>query len=133
MPSAVEWFERVFGFRERAEARLTWSGGGTTWIEVGGGLLNIATPDGPRQVPGTSLLGLVMKVYVDNVDEHFARARAEGAKIISEPEDGFWGGRIYRALDLEGHVWEISQRGRECAANLWKLPAGLTRGVTSEH
>jgi uncharacterized glyoxalase superfamily protein PhnB len=29
---AVEWLERVFGFRERAEARLTWPSGGRTWI-----------------------------------------------------------------------------------------------------
>jgi len=34
-PRAVEWFERVFGFRERAEARLSWPGGSLTWIEVG--------------------------------------------------------------------------------------------------
>jgi len=35
LPRAIEWLERVFGFRERAEARLTWPGGGMTWIEVG--------------------------------------------------------------------------------------------------
>ncbi len=44
----------------------------------------------------------MMKVYVDHVDGHFARAKAEGATIVSEPRNGFWGGRIYRALDHEG-------------------------------
>jgi uncharacterized glyoxalase superfamily protein PhnB len=73
--------------------------------------------------------GVKMKVYVDNVDQHFARAKAEGATIISELQDGFWGGRIYRALDREGHQWEISQRGRDLAADRWELPPGLTRGV----
>jgi hypothetical protein len=34
LPRAVEWLQCVFGFRERAETRLTWPGGGMTWIEV---------------------------------------------------------------------------------------------------
>ncbi|EQD26074.1 glyoxalase/bleomycin resistance protein/dioxygenase [mine drainage metagenome] len=61
--------------------------------------------------------------------KHFAHAKAEGAKIVSEPEDGFWGGRIYRVLDHEGHQWEISQRGRDLAADRWQLPPGVTRGL----
>ena len=130
LPRAIEWLERVFGFRERADARLTWPGGGMTWIEVGSGLFNIATPD-ERWRPGSSTTtsGVVMKVYVEDVDKHFARAKAEGATIVSEPQDGFWGGRIYRAVDHEGHRWEISQRGRDLAADLWQLPPGVTRGV----
>src|SRR4029450_7715213 len=44
VPKAVEWLERVFGFRERADARLSWSGGGMTWIELEGGLVHVATP-----------------------------------------------------------------------------------------
>jgi uncharacterized glyoxalase superfamily protein PhnB len=71
-----------------------------------------------------------MKVYVEDVDRHFARAKAEGAKIIAEPQDGFWGGRTYRALDHEVHQWEISQRGRDLAAERWRLPPGVTRGVS---
>lgn len=130
LPRAIEWLERVFGFRERTEARLTWPRGGMTWIEVGNGLFNISTPDDTwRQAPGDAAPAFVMKVYVEDVDGHFARARAEGASIISDPQDGFWGGRVYRALDHEGHRWEISQRGRDLAANRWQLPPGVTRGV----
>jgi uncharacterized glyoxalase superfamily protein PhnB len=130
LPRAIEWFERVFGFRERAEARLTWPGGGMTWIEVGSGLFNIATPDETwRQESGAVAPGVVMKVYVDDIDKHFSRAKTEGAKIISEPQDGFWGGRIYRALDHEGHHWEIAQRGRDLAVDRWQLPPNVTRGV----
>jgi uncharacterized glyoxalase superfamily protein PhnB len=123
----VEWFERVFGFRERSEARLTWPGGGMAWIEVGSGLFKIAAliegSDADSATPG-----LMIKAYVDDVDQHYARAKAEGARIVRELEDEFWGGRIYRVLDLEGHVWEISQKGRDLAAERWELPPGLTRG-----
>ena len=130
LPRAIEWLERVLGFRERAEARLAWPGGGMTWIEVGSGLFNIATPNEAwRQDSSAAAPGVVMKVYVDDIDRHFSRARAEGAKVISEPEDGFWGGRIYRVLDHEGHQWEISQRGRDLAPGQWQLPPGVTRGL----
>ena len=131
IPTAVEWLERVFGFRERSDARLSWPGGGMTWFEVGDSLFHIGTPDdvwGLTSSPSQS--GFVMKVYVEDVDQHFARAKTEGATIVSKPQDGFWGGRVYRALDYEGHAWEISQRDRDLAAKLWQLPPGVMRGLS---
>jgi uncharacterized glyoxalase superfamily protein PhnB len=131
VPRAIAWLERVFGFRERTKARLKWPGGGMTWIEVGDSLFNISTPDETwRQTAGASAAGLVMKVYVDDLGSHFARAKHEGARIIAEPQDGFWGGQTYRVLDHEGHRWEISQRGRDLAVERWRLPPGVTRGVS---
>ena len=130
VPAAVEWLSRVFGFTERSDARLTWNGGSRTWMEIGDGLVNLASSGGhdlhsPRIAGGSSH---ALKIYVDDVDRHFAHAKAAGANIISEPEDGFWGGRIYRAVDLEGHHWVFSQKGRDLAANDWCLPPGLSRG-----
>jgi uncharacterized glyoxalase superfamily protein PhnB len=100
-------------------------------MERGGVLINLTTEGGhelrsPDSVGGISI-GL--KVYVDDLDEHFHQAKAAGATIVTEPEDGFWGGRIYRARDLEGHLWEFSQRGRDLAATDWRLPPGLKRGT----
>ena len=47
--------------------------------------------------------GLV--VYVDNVDAHYERARAAGARIDSQPVDQPYGQREYGARDPEGHRW----------------------------
>jgi uncharacterized glyoxalase superfamily protein PhnB len=44
-------------------------------------------------------------LQVDNADEHFARARAAGARIDSEPVDRPYGQREYGARDPEGHRW----------------------------
>jgi uncharacterized glyoxalase superfamily protein PhnB len=130
VPRAVEWLVRVFGFRERVEARLTWPTGCMTWLEVGDGLFNVSSHDEtwPHADSGATS-DVAMKVYVDDVDRHFVHAQAAGANIVSAPQDGFWGGRTYRALDPEGHRWEISQRGRDLAAERWRLPEGLIRGV----
>jgi uncharacterized glyoxalase superfamily protein PhnB len=47
-------------------------------------------------------------VYVDDVDAHFARARAAGATIVADPEETDFGQRIYHATDIEGHPWTFS-------------------------
>jgi MerR family transcriptional regulator, thiopeptide resistance regulator len=44
-------------------------------------------------------------VYVDDVDEHYERARAAGAVIDSQPIDQPYGQREYGARDIEGHRW----------------------------
>jgi len=51
--------------------------------------------------------GLTMGIYsiVDDVDAHFARAKAAGAVITREPVAQEYGGRDYVAKDPEGHVW----------------------------
>jgi uncharacterized glyoxalase superfamily protein PhnB len=131
VPRAVEWLSRAFGFRERSEARLSWTGGCLAWMELGDVLVSLSTAGGhelqsPETVGGVSV-GL--KVYVADVDKHFQQARAAGATILSEPEDGFWGGRVYRVKDLEGHHWEFSQSGADLDASAWRLPPGLKRGV----
>lgn len=48
-------------------------------------------------------------VYVDDVDGHFARAKHEGATIMSDIEDGP-PARRYRAEDFEGHRWMFMAR-----------------------
>lgn len=129
VPTAVEWLGCAFGFRERTGVRLSWAGGSMTWMEIGDSLINLSTAGG-HDLHSPNSVGRVsyaLKVYVDNIDMHFERAKAAGATIISEPEDGFWGGRIYRAMDLEGYHWEFSQRGRDFAAKNWKLPPGVKR------
>lgn len=50
-------------------------------------------------------------VYVDDLDAHYEQAKAAGARILSEIEDGP-PGRRYRAEDLEGHRWFFFQRDK---------------------
>ena len=129
--ASVAWLTYAFGFRERANFRLAWAGGGSAWLELDDGLINLVShgahglsrpqPEGPATVG--------LKIYVDDVDRHFLRAKAAGARILSEPADGFWGGRIYRVQDPDGHHWEFSQRGRDLAHDRWRLPPGVTMGA----
>jgi len=116
--AALEWLAKAFGFRERArhagpDGRLSHGE-----MEAGAGLVMLAspTPDyrSPRrhredceQARKWSAVSWIIDgvlVYVDDLDGHFKRAKAAGATILSDIEEGP-PGRRYRAEDLEGHRW----------------------------
>ncbi|MEU0400737.1 VOC family protein [Streptomyces sp. NPDC006197] len=46
-------------------------------------------------------------VRVDDVDEHHARAVAQGIEIVLPPTDQEYGARDYTARDAEGNVWSF--------------------------
>jgi uncharacterized glyoxalase superfamily protein PhnB len=60
-----------------------------------------------------------LSVYVPDVDAHYERARAAGARIVMGLRDQFWGDRTYEALDLEGHRWRFHQKLREVPREQW--------------
>jgi uncharacterized glyoxalase superfamily protein PhnB len=121
--AAMDWLARVFGFRERM--RMLGDDGRLAHgeMEAGDGVVMLATPtpdyEGPRQhrqacerarrwsaVPWV-IDGVL--VHVHDVEGHYARARREGATILSElAEEPHHHG--YRAEDLEGHRWMFAQR-----------------------
>jgi PhnB protein len=110
-PAAIDFLCQAFGFEERF--RLPGPGGTIGHAELvhGNGrdvLVMVATTwkaggmSSPRDLPAvhTQLL-----CYVDDVDAHYARAKAAGATLVGEPEDTTHGDRSYRAVDPEGHRW----------------------------
>ncbi|MEZ5648377.1 MAG: hypothetical protein R3E60_05460 [Alphaproteobacteria bacterium] len=46
-------------------------------------------------------------MIVENVDAHYARTKAAGAKILIDIKDEDYGGRGYSCFDIEGHVWSF--------------------------
>jgi uncharacterized glyoxalase superfamily protein PhnB len=121
-PAAMDWLVSAFGFRER-DRRMDESGRLTHGeLDTGGGLVMLATPsphyEGPalhRQHCETAARwqevpyivdGIL--VYIPDARAHFERARAAGARILSEPEEG---SPRYRVEDLEGHRWYFMERG----------------------
>ena len=62
----------------------------------------------------------------DGLDAHCEAARAAGARILAEPADQFYGSRVYRAMDPEGHVWNFAQLVREVPVEEMEAKTGLT-------
>ena len=46
-------------------------------------------------------------LVVDDVDDAYTRAMAEGADAVYPPEDTEWGTRRARLHDLDGHEWSL--------------------------
>jgi PhnB protein len=53
---------------------------------------------------------IVIYLYLDDVDGAIARAVAAGARILTPIEDQFWGDRMGRIVDPQGHVWNVASR-----------------------
>jgi uncharacterized glyoxalase superfamily protein PhnB len=117
--AALAWLERVFGFEttmaidgppeapEMGHYEMAIDGRGR--VMIGAEWTDFAKS--PASVGGAN----TQRVHVQltgSVDEHFARAKAEGAQIEKEPTDQFYGDRSYIAADLEGHRWTFAQRVR---------------------
>ena len=117
---ALAWLTEAFGFRERL--RYTEDDGTVTHaeLELGDGLVMLGDP-GPEYRSPKSLGSSthLVHVYVDDVDEHFHRAKEAGATIHSEPADQAYGDRRYDAEDPEGHRWSFAQRVRDVAPEDW--------------
>ncbi len=117
--AAMKWLERAFGLETTTlltdaqgnvgHAEMEFRGcsvsiGG----EFGGPLLGGVQMKSPQNLGGSGSQFLRVEL-AEGIDEHCERARAAGARIAAEPETQFYGARTYRALDLEGHVWNFNQ------------------------
>jgi uncharacterized glyoxalase superfamily protein PhnB len=108
---AIDWLCKAFGFEAKmvvpgdggtvAHAELTLSNAmimlGDAESEYGG---LVRPPKLPERVNTQGLY-----VIVENVDDHYARAKAAGAEIVLDLKTQDYGGRDYTCRDLEGHIW----------------------------
>ena len=109
--AAIEFLCAAFGFEKKA----VYEGGGGTIahaeLTLGNGMVMLGSVNesafGKLLMRPRDAGGVTMSVYaiVDDVDAHFARAKAAGAVVAREPVTQDYGGRDYIAKDPEGHVW----------------------------
>lgn len=60
-------------------------------------------------------------VYCEDVDALVAQAKKAGAEVLAAPEDVFWGDRIARLRDADGHTWTFATNVAEFDPS--KIPA----------
>jgi uncharacterized glyoxalase superfamily protein PhnB len=107
VPKAMDWLIAAFGF-EKIMLEPSGEGRHHGEIRLGTGVVFLGTADRqkwglatPGQA-GASTAGTFL--YIDEVDNHCAKARAAGAEIVNPVADQAYG-RTYWARDLEGHDW----------------------------
>lgn len=93
--AAAEWLVRVFGLRARHR-------------DLGALMLGDSVVILRQRASGTTPPSThAMYAYVDDIERHFAQARAGGATISTGVHKH--GDRFYVAEDLEGHQWTFAQ------------------------
>jgi uncharacterized glyoxalase superfamily protein PhnB len=108
--AASDFYQRAFGLEKRSElpgpdgkilhVELTWHDGLI--------MLGPECPTEPnRKAPASSGVPSPAGVYLycPDVDALCDRARKAGAKVVQSPTDMFWGDRMCRLEDPDGHVW----------------------------
>lgn len=109
---AIEFYRKAFGAKEIGRISMPDGSIAHAEIEIGGARLMLAEENkewgnlSPQTIGGTAT-GICL--YVENVDEVFARALKEGAKVDGgmEVKDQFYGDRSGSLLDPFGHKWMI--------------------------
>ena len=120
--SMIDWLCKAFGFTIRLKIPGKDGSIEHSELEFGDGLIMVATAEvkrawckSPKSLQGGNTQSLM--AYVDDVEAHFARAKAAGAKIVSEPKTvdygpEYWTDRGYECIDPEGHHWWFIERLR---------------------
>ena len=114
--AALAFLTGPFGFRERY--RMEGPDGRIAHAEVetgDRGIIMLGAPGegykNPKNLGAKATASIY--VYVDDVDEHYARAKEAGATILREPQDQFYGDRNYGVSDPEGHEWYFATHVRD--------------------
>jgi uncharacterized glyoxalase superfamily protein PhnB len=110
--AAARWLADAFGFEPVTDLPqgadpIAAGEYGDPWIEfrVGNAVLNVFKLEGERAAAAPTH---VPWVYVDDLEAHFANAKAGGATIVEEIQS-YPGSSVYVADDLEGNRWTFSQ------------------------
>jgi uncharacterized glyoxalase superfamily protein PhnB len=139
--AALRWLEKAFGFETSmlvtdAEGKV-----GHAEMKLGDGHIGVgaefgaADLIGPAQMRSPASLGgqgtqFIRIALESGIDAHCARAEAAGARITQKPADQFYGARVYRALDPEGHVWNFDQTIADMSNADMEKASGLTITVS---
>jgi uncharacterized glyoxalase superfamily protein PhnB len=114
--AAIQWLSSVFGFAEHY--RYGESSGaqmhlGDAWIMVRQARPGELTP---------AQLGCwtqSLTVFVEDVEAHYKKAKAAGAKIVEELNETAYGEFQYGVEDLDGHHWLFARHARDVNPEDW--------------
>lgn len=113
---SIDFYSAAFGFEVNA-APLKAPDGTIVHAELKHGdgevllMLGVeSAPGHPHKSPATTVTvpPIILYLYVRDVDEHYLRARAAGARIHQPPADMFYGDRRYSAVDPDGYHWSFA-------------------------
>ena len=117
LPRAIDWLATTFGFVEHFRYGDPVQGAqlhlGRAFIMV-----NSARPgsSSPTALGGGTQS---LTIFIEDVESHYARARAAGANIVEALHETEYGEFQYGVKDLEGHHWLFARHAHDVSAESW--------------
>lgn len=109
--ASLEFYSKAFGFEKRMA--MPGPDGKTMHAEMTyRGMVFMFSPESPKcpaRTPASSGVPAPVGLYVycDDVDAMFERAKSAGAKVVTPPQDMFWGDRVCMLEDPNGLSWSF--------------------------
>ena len=60
-----------------------------------------------------------LTIFVEDVEAHYKKAKAAGAKIVEELNETAYGEFQYGVEDLDGHHWLFARHARDVSPEDW--------------
>jgi PhnB protein len=128
---AIAFYRDVFGASERVRMGGPDGKVGHAELTIGDGLIMLSDAfpemgiEGPKSIGGTPV---TLSVYVEDVDDVFARALKAGATEVRAVADQFYGDRAGQFLDPFGHRWSVASRVENVSAEEMQRRAAAMGG-----
>jgi uncharacterized glyoxalase superfamily protein PhnB len=127
--AALAWLEKAFGFETVMLIEDPSGGVAHSEMRFGDTLIMVGQEWDEHHKSPTSLGGKntqSLHIHIDtDIGAHFERAKAAGAEVYAEPETQFYGDRIYRCRDPEGHIWTVGQTVKVVSREEAEVASGL--------
>ena len=113
-PEAIDWLCRAFGFTPHLVVPDEDGGIAHAQLVLGNGMIMLGSyrDEGeydrlvklPRDAGGSTQAAYIV---IGDIEGHYQRAVEAGARIVYELAEQDYGGKLYSALDPEGHLWNF--------------------------
>ncbi|WP_299989666.1 VOC family protein [uncultured Ruegeria sp.] len=109
VPAALQFYEKAFG--AKTQSCDSDEAPGFATIKIGNSMLFVTAGWGAHvpMVPGT-VTPVGHHMYVEDTDATLATALENGASLIAETSETYWGERCATIADPFGHVWTLATR-----------------------
>jgi predicted enzyme related to lactoylglutathione lyase len=116
---ASDWLAKTFGFAEHFRYGDPGEPSGAQ-IYLGRVFIMLRNVRDSAKTPAQLGYGTQsLSVFIEDVDAHYQRAKAAGAKIVEEPHETVYGEYQYAAEDLDGHHWVFSRHAQDLSPADW--------------
>ncbi len=117
LAAAIDWLSKTLGFIEHYRYGDPVSG---AQVHLGGAWIMLKQASENYRNPAELGFGTQsLTVFVEDVEQHFARAKAAGANLVEDLHETVYGELQYAVIDPEGHHWLFSRHARNLSPDAW--------------